>query len=136
MLWGRLGWTVTQQLRGALNFLGKYHTLANYGCLFSCNLFKLSIHIIEKDPFLHKIGGEMCLKCNWYKSKLLETCMVHDLKHGAETLLQALAGTEDHITRVGVGVSQKEEPNTKIICLVLKWYWGKHSKCQPLPNCV
>lgn len=48
--------------------------------------------------------------------------MVNDLKHGAETLQQALAGTEAHTIRVGVGVSQKEELNMKRICLVLNWY--------------
>lgn len=48
--------------------------------------------------------------------------MVNDLKHGTETLQQALAGTEAHTIRVGVGVSQKEELNMKRICLVLNWY--------------
>lgn len=65
-----------QPFRGVLNSLDKYHTPANCGCLSSCILFKLGMHIIEKDPFLHKIRGKMYLKFNWYKSKLLETWLM------------------------------------------------------------
>lgn len=52
--------------------------------------------------------------------------MVNDLEHGAET---QSSGRDREPYQTGWG-SEEEELSRKRIRLVLKWYYGRHSKCQ------